>query len=348
MNQLKKIRLEGNYKLESGAQLANIEIAYHTYGKLNEAADNVIWVCHALTASSDVFDWWKGLFGEGDLFNPEDHFIVCANVLGSCYGSTSPLSFLPLSNKKYYYDFPEVTIRDMAGLHKILADYLRIEKIELLIGGSMGGHQALEWAVIEPSRFAHLSLIATSAIHSPWGIAFNASQRMAIAGDPTWNDRHDKAGIDGMKVARSIALLSYRNFETYEASQKDLETENLFPSKAISYQSYQGEKLARRFNAFSYWYLSKAMDSMNVGRGRGGLESALAQVKAKTIVVALENDLLFPKSDQELIAQHIKDAIHVEIKSLYGHDGFLIETDALSAVLGAFLVSQALACETNL
>ncbi len=337
MSKPKTIQLKGNYELETGGHLADIEIAYHTYGKLNKAKDNVIWVCHALTANSDVFDWWSGLFGESDLFNPKDHFIVCANVLGSCYGTTNALSFLPGSNKKYYHDFPEVTIRDIVGLHKILADYLELDKVELLIGGSMGGHQALEWAILEPDRFVRLSLIATSAIHSPWGIAFNASQRMAIANDPTWSQRNSDAGLNGMKVARSIALLSYRNFETYEASQTENNLDYTFPQKAESYQQYQGNKLAGRFHAFAYWTLSKAMDSMNVGRGRADLEKALSRVKAKTLVITLENDLLFPKSDQSFLARHILNAQHIEIPSLYGHDGFLIETKKLERLHKEFM-----------
>lgn len=337
MSNQKTIKLAGDYHLESGAYLQDIEIAYHTYGKLNKAKDNVIWVCHALTANSDVFDWWSSLFGEDDLFNPKEHFIVCANVLGSCYGTTNALSFLPESNKKYYHDFPDVTIRDMVGLHKILADYLKVNKVELLIGGSMGGHQALEWAILEPDRFVRLSLIATSAFHSPWGVAFNASQRMAIANDPTWLQNHPNAGSEGMKVARSIALLSYRNYETYSTSQTEDNPDYVFPEKAESYQRYQGDKLAKRFDAFAYWTLSKAMDSMNVGRGRGGIESALGLIKAKTLVLTLENDLLFPKSDQAFLALHISDAEHIEVPSLYGHDGFLIETKKLSLLLKDFM-----------
>lgn len=333
----KILQLKGSYALEAGSLLSDVEIAYHTYGKLSEAKDNVIWVCHALTANSDVFDWWSGLFGEDDLFNPKNHFIVCANILGSCYGTTNALSFLPQSNKRYFHEFPDITIRDIAGLHKILADYLKVDKVQLLIGGSMGGHQALEWALLEPDRFVGLSLIATSAIHSPWGLAFNASQRMAIANDSTWSQNNATAGIEGMKVARSIALLSYRNFETYEASQTENDPDYIFPKKAAGYQQYQGDKLARRFHAFAYWTLSKAMDSMNAGRGRGGLESALSQVKAKTLVITLENDLLFPKSDQAFLARHIPSARHVEVPSLYGHDGFLIETKKLTSLLKDFI-----------
>ena len=340
MSKPKILQLKGSYPLESGAELSDIQIAYHSYGKLNKAKDNVIWVCHALTANSDVFDWWSGLFGTNDLFNPKDYFIICANVLGSCYGTTNALSFLPESNKKYYHDFPDVTIRDLVGLHKILADYLEVDKVQLLIGGSMGGHQALEWAITEPDRFVQLSLIATSAIHSPWGVAFNASQRMAIANDPTWNQRKPDAGLEGMKTARSIALLSYRNFETYEASQAEDDLNYTFPEKAESYQRYQGDKLASRFHAFAYWTLSKAMDSMNVGRGRGGPEKALALVKAKTLVITLENDLLFPKSDQTFLARHISGATHIEIPSLYGHDGFLIETKKLELALKHFITKK--------
>jgi len=340
MASLKNVFHTENYLLENGVLLPKVQVTYHTYGKLNPKQDNCIWVCHALTGDSDVYAWWPGLFGDDQLFNPENYFIICANVLGSPYGTTNPLSQNPETNRQYHHDFPAFTIRDIVGLHKRLADDLSIHKIELLIGGSMGGYQALEWAIMEPQRFNNLALIASSAIHSAWGIAFNASQRMAIASDSTWTLYDDDAGINGMKVARSVALLSYRNYRIYKKTQKEKDNNYVFPQQAVSYQSYQGDKLALRFNAFSYWTLSRAMDSMNVGRDRGGSVNALSQVAAKTIVISMEDDVLFPRTDQEFLAAHIHNATFMEVETDYGHDGFLVETDQLSKILKDFLYAD--------
>lgn len=329
--------IQGKFPLENGMQLIDPVVAYHTFGQINATRDNVIWACHALTANSNVFEWWQGLFGDDEIFNPGEHFIVCANILGSHYGTTGPLSKNPTSGKKYYHDFPLVTIRDMVRIHQLLANELGIEKIQLILGGSMGGQQALEWTIMEPSRFENAAYIATSAAHTPWGVAFNESQRMAIESDPSWKLRTDTAGIEGMKTARSIALLSYRNYQTYGNSQKPTDEEMIYPDRAPSYQRYQGEKLARRFNAFSYWHLSKAMDSHNIGRGRNGIEQALSKITASVIVLSLERDLLFPLADQLRIWKGIPGSSHHVIPSMYGHDGFLIETKKISVALHKFL-----------
>ncbi|PST83427.1 homoserine O-acetyltransferase [Pedobacter yulinensis] len=329
------------FKLESGKKLRKLELAYQTYGTLNADRDNVIWVCHALTANADVFDWWDGLFGENALFNPKEHFIICANVLGSHYGSTSPLSTNPVTGQPYYLSFPAISIRDMVQAHKLLADSLGIGAIKLLIGGSLGGQQALEWSILEPSRIENLILIATNAAHSPWGIAFNESQRLAISTDRTFYANQPNGGAKGLKAARSIALLSYRTYAAYNATQVESVNEKTDHFRAASYQNYQGEKLVNRFNAYSYWYLSKAMDSHNVGRGRQSIAEALKQVKAKTLVIGIENDFLFPVTEQRYLAAHIDGAALATIDSAYGHDGFLIETDTLTNLIGNFIRESA-------
>lgn len=325
------------FKLESGKKLRKIELAYQTYGKLNAKKDNVIWACHALTANADVLDWWKGLFGNNDLFNPEEHFIICANVLSSHYGSTSPLSINPTTGLPYYLAFPEVTIRDMVAAHRLLAAHLGIEEIKVLIGGSLGGQQAVEWAIEDRSAIQNLILVATNAVHSPWGIAFNESQRLAISTDRSFYANKPDGGLKGLKTARSIALLSYRSYDAYTATQLESVNEKTGAYRASSYQNYQGEKLCKRFNAYSYWYLSKAMDSHNVGRNRGSITDALASIKANTLVIGIENDVLFPISEQKFLSKHIPDAEFFSVNSAYGHDGFLIETDVLTNVIGNFL-----------
>lgn len=326
----------GPFELESGSSLAELQIGYHTYGTINKKADNVVWVCHALTANSDVFDWWKGFFGDNNYFNPDEYFIVCANILGSHYGTTNPLSINPETGESYYLSFPQFTPRDMVKAHQVLAAYLGIKDISILLGGSLGGQQAVEWAIIEPERIKNLILIATNAKHSPWGIAFNESQRLAISADQTFLPGSPDGGQNGLKAARSIALLSYRNYKTYGVTQQEdgnTKTDNF---RAASYQEYQGQKLVNRYNAYSYWYLSKAMDSHNVGRGRNGVEKALSLIKAKTLVIGIKSDVLFPIEEQQYLFQHIPKAAFAELDSFYGHDGFLIETGILTDIVTSF------------
>lgn len=321
------------YSLEMGGELAGFELSYTTYGTIDPEKNNIIWICHALTGSSNAAEWWDGLVGEGKYFDPAKHFIVCVNVLGSAYGSTGPLSVNPKTGKAYYREFPVVTVRDVVGAMDLLRQEMGIKKIKMCIGGSLGGQQALEWAVEVPDLFEELVLIASNALHSPWGIAFNESQRMAIQADPTFEDNHPEAGAMGMRAARSIALLSYRNYDTYNFTQARDNPDQIDDFRASSYQQYQGDKFVKRFNAYSYWVLSKIMDSHNVGRNRGGIVHALGLVKAKTLVLGIKSDLLFPLSEQQFLARHIPDAVFQEIDSLYGHDGFLIEYKQLTQVI---------------
>jgi homoserine O-acetyltransferase len=325
------------FTLESGKKLPELKIAYQTYGRLNAKKDNVIWACHALTANSDVLDWWKGLFGKNSLFNPEEHYIVCANVLGSHYGTTNPLNVNPITGHPYYLSFPEFTIRDFVKAHQVLASHLNLDDIKVLIGGSLGGQQSLEWAIMEPNRIENLILVATNAVHSPWGIAFNESQRLAISTDRTFYAQKPDGGSKGLKVARSIALLSYRTYDAYASTQLESVNDKTDGFRAASYQNYQGEKLCKRFNAYSYWYLSKAMDSHNVGRGRKSIHDALNEITSNTLVIGVENDVLFPTIEQKYLSEHIKNASFHIVKSDYGHDGFLIETNALTNIIGNFL-----------
>jgi homoserine O-acetyltransferase len=341
---MKTYKYNQTFALELGEELPYLEIAYHTYGKLNKDKSNVVWVCHALTANSDVFDWWSGLFGENDLYNPESNFIVCANILGSCYGTTSPLQ--TTKNKKYH-KFPMVTIRDMVNAHEVLRKHLRIEKINTIIGGSMGGQQALEWNIQQPDLFENLILLATNARHSPWGIAFNESQRMAIENDSTWQLSTVSAGLKGLKAARSMALLSYRSYFAYNQTQQEIDDNKTDNFKASSYQRYQGEKLIKRFNAFSYYRLSQAMDSHNLGRNRESIEIALRKITANTLVIGINTDFLFPPNEQRFIAKHIENSRFIEIESFYGHDGFLVETDKLTEIIQVFFEQEIVKINRN-
>jgi homoserine O-acetyltransferase len=321
--------------LDREGRLNNISLAFHTFGHYIPGKTPVVWVCHALTANSDVFDWWNGLFGSNHLFNPKDYFIICSNNLGSCYGSTGPLSINPDTGQPYYHLFPKITIRDMAGALIELRTQLGIENIDLLIGGSQGGQIALEWAIMENERIKNLILLSTNAKHSPWGIAFNESQRLAIFADRTFFNNSPDAGLKGLQAARSIALLSYRNYQTYSEFQTDDSDKAFHERRAVTYQRYQGEKLVKRFNAFSYVTLSYAMDSHDVFRGRS--PDVLKSVKAKTLIIGIKEDILFPNAEQEFLAGHIPDSDLKIISSLYGHDGFLIETEKLSVLIQSFI-----------
>jgi len=225
----------------------------------------------------------------------------------------------------------------MVAAYQKLKDYLRIDNIYIGIGGSMGGQQLLEWAITEPELFEHIIPVATNAVHSPWAIAFNASQRISIETDSTWKEKNEQAGINGMKAARAIALLSYRNYATYAEDQSEASDTISDNFKSESYQRYQGDKLSKRFNAFSYYFLSKSMDSHNIGRGRKSIPDALKSIQAKTTVIGISSDILFPPAEQEFIAEHIPGAsLHI-INSKYGHDGFLLEFTQIENIINNFL-----------
>lgn len=322
-----QIKIE-HFTLESGVILKNVEVTFHTYGTYDASKNNVIWVCHALTANSDPYEWWPKVCGLDGYFNENEHFIICANILGSCYGTTGPLS--EDENGALYYDeFPQITTRDMANLHELLRVNMGIKRIYTLVGASLGGQQALEWSILNPNVFDHLILIATNANHSPYGIAFNESQRLAIEADPTYALKKENGGKKGLIAARSIALLSYRSYEGYLISQNETNLNKLNSFKATQYQRYQGEKLAARFNAYSYVALSKAMDSHNVGRNRKSVKDALSEIKAKTLIIGITSDILFPLNEQRLLKYHIKNSTFRTISSNFGHDGFLLEYNSL-------------------
>lgn len=330
------------FTLESGKSLPWFQLTYTALGTLNTSADNVVWVFHALTANSDPSEWWYGLVGERKLFDPSDYYIVCVNMPGSCYGSIGPLEKDPETGSPYYHHFPMFTTRDMVHAYQQLRKHLGIQKIHIGIGGSMGGQQLLEWAIEEPELFEFIFPIATNAKHSPWGIAFNSTQRFCIENDPTWIEKSETAGLAGMKIARAMALLSYRHYSTYLINQTGISAETINHPvdqqlfRAETYQKYQGEKLAKRFNAFSYYFLSKSMDAHDVGRGRGTAEEALQTIKAKTLVIGIQTDILFPVDEQAFLAKHILNADFIVIESSLGHDGFLLEFDKIGQLIETF------------
>lgn len=325
--------------LESGEVLPNFDLAYTTYGQMNEKESNVIWVIHALTGDSKAAEWWNGLIGEDKFFDPTDHFIICANLLGSCYGSTNPFSENPSTKNPYFYDFPHVTTRDLAASLEKLRIHLGIEKIQTLIGGSLGGQVALEWSVTLGQKLENAVILASTAKTSPWVIGFNETQRMAIESDCSWGECHEQAGSKGLETARAIAMLTYRHPADFQIKQSDKE-EKRDGFRAASYLRYQGQKLSKRFNALSYWILSKAMDSHDLGRGRGSLESVLASIEAKVLTIGVDSDLLFLPGEAQFISQKVKRGTYKEIKSTAGHDAFLIEFEQLTCLLKSFYSEQ--------
>lgn len=333
---LKFFKSQQPFPLENGGILPELTLGYHTFGTLNAERSNVIWVCHALTANSDVSDWWSGLFGADNVFDPERYFIVCANMLGSCYGSTGPRSIHPGTGKAYGMDFPLLSIRDLARSQDLLRQHLGIAEIQLCIGGSCGGHQVLELAFLIPEKIKKIALLVCAARESAWAIAIHESQRMAIEADPDWKNDNDHSGQAGLRAARAIGLLSYRTIEAYRDTQSDSD-ERSHGFRAASYMQYQGDKLVRRFYSQSYWQLTRILDTHHVGRGRGGIPAALKQLTMPAFVFSIERDLLIPPFEQEILAEHLPAAQLLSFDSKFGHDGFLIETAVLRKALKAFM-----------
>ena len=347
------------FPLESGGYLPGFQLKYSTAGTLNSDRSNVIWVTHALTGSSDVLDWWGELFTSFGAFPLDKFFVIGVNGLGGCYGSTGPLSINRETGKPFYHAFPLLTHRDIVNSFELLRQHLGIKKIHTLMGGSLGGQQVLEWSIINPQVAEHIVPIACNAKHSAWGIAFNEAQRMAIAADVTWKEDNARSGITGMKAARALAMLSYRTYNIYNETQGEKTNEVIDDLRGASYQRYQGDKLANRFNAFTSWTFSKAMDNHNVGRSRNSEKSfpnpteinpssnsesislALKTIHAKTLVVGIESDVLFPLSEQQYLANEIPGAQLATIKTDYGHDGFLVEFEQLNTILKDFLNNSA-------
>ena len=358
--------------LQSGEILHHVKAAYQTYGSLNADGTNAILICHALTGNAHAagilegseYDfharpdclnqysviskgkpgWWDELIGPGKVFNTEKYFIVSSNILGSCYGTTGPTTINTETSKRYGIDFPAITVRDMVHVQKKLVDHLKINKLVTVAGGSLGGMQVLEWAILYPETVESIIPLATSAAHSPWAIGLNESGRNAIKNDPEWKDgNYTKQPAAGFSLARKIAMISYRSFPSFgvKYSRESKKSNNYFDSNCIfdveSYLNYQGEKIVKRFDANSYLTLSKAMDLHDVSKDRGSLKDALGLIKCPSLNIGISTDILYPASEQKEISANIPDSNYVEIDSIHGHDAFLIEFDQISKFVGEFL-----------
>lgn len=328
------------FEFEAGGSITGLKVTYHCSEREWKKDDSrkVLWICHALTANSDAQDWWPELVGPGKLLDTEKYFVVCVNMLCSPYGSSGPASIDPESGKPYYFTFPRITVRDIVRANDLVRLHLGIDHIDLMVGGSIGGFQSLEWSIMKPEVIKRAVYIACGARVTPWLTAFNESMRMALEADPTFREcKSLKGGEAGLRCARSIGLISYRSYEGYNLTQSEKDEDCLFAERAGSYQRYQGKKLSDRFDAYSYYYLCGSVDSNNVGRGRGGVEKALGTIQTECTVISIDSDRLFPVEEVKFIASCIPDARYHEITSKFGHDGFLLENDQLTEIIRPLL-----------
>ncbi len=329
----------GAFGFEAGGSLPGLELVYHRSDREYRKGEKVVWICHALTANSDPEEWWPQMVGPGKLIDPKKCYVVCVNMLCSPYGSSGPASVNPETGRPYMMSFPKTTIRDIVAGNILVRKHLGIDGIDVLIGPSIGGFQAYEWAVTEPDVILKAVFLATTDRCTPYMTAFNEAQRLAMLADPTFMEAASlSGGRDGLVCARSIAMLSYRTFDGYNLTQYEADPDTLFADRAASYQRYQGKKLADRFDAYSYWYLTCALDSHNIGRGRGGVEAALSRIKARGLVINIDSDNLFPSQPGRQTASMIAGAEYHEMSSSFGHDGFLIEHEVLGALLEPFIL----------
>ncbi|HEX6420524.1 MAG TPA: homoserine O-acetyltransferase [Acidimicrobiales bacterium] len=354
---------ERPFALEGGGLLRDVTLAYETWGALAPDGGNAVLVCHALTGDSHAagrmgpghpsVGWWDEFVGPGKALDTDRWFVVCVNVLGGCQGTTGPASPHPDDGRPWGSRFPVVTIRDMVRTQAAVADHLGVRRWALVIGGSMGGMQVLEWGVMYPERVRALLPIATAAAASAQQIGWWSSGRRAISIDPRWRggDYYDAAPgngpHDGLATARMVSMMTFRSDDVFSAKfgrevVEPVEGYSLWQRFQVErYLEYQGDKLVRRFDANSYLVLTKAMDLHDLGRGRGGVTAAFARVRAPLLSVGISSDILYPPHQSREIVEVATaagvPARYRELDSPHGHDAFLIELDPLGDIVGDFL-----------
>jgi len=348
--------------LQRGGQLGPVTIAYETWGTLNAEGNNAILITHALTGNSHAHEpqhmddpkkaWWNPLIGPGRPFDTSQYFVICSNVLGSCYGSTGPSSIDPSNGRPYGMRFPVITIPDMVRAQKVLIEHLGVRQLAMVAGGSIGGQQALEWAVSYPELVRKAIVVAATAALTAQAIALSEVGRQAIMADPLWRGGHYPPGHGpeaGLSIARMLAMITYQSEEGMEmrfARRPAESTANPTPSRSAdlggrfdveNYLYYQGEALVRRFDANSYLYISRAMDMYNISEGYPSLEAALRRLRSKVLFIGIRSDFLFPAARVRWLADQVRtfggDSTYVELDSPHGHDAFLKEWEQMTNAL---------------
>ncbi len=357
---------DGMLPLESGQSLGPITLAYETYGTLSAARDNAILLVHALSGDAHAAGyhaedlgkekakpgWWDIMVGPGKAFDTDRFFVVCSNIIGGCMGSTGPSSPNPATGKPFATDFPVITVGDMVNAQKLLMDHLAIPCWAAVSGGSMGGMQALQWAVAYPDRVARCIPIATTHRLSAQSIGFDAVGRAAIMNDPNWQEGHyygtGAIPANGLAVARMVAHITYLSeqsmHEKFGRKLRDAEayTWDFDPEFSVeTYLQYQGDSFVKRFDANSYLYITKAMDYFDLGAGAGSLAQAMEPARAKFLVISFSSDWLFTTAESKEIVRALRwngvDVSFMEITSSYGHDAFLLEAEEITKLIKGFL-----------
>ncbi|MBA4418495.1 MAG: homoserine O-acetyltransferase [Syntrophus sp. (in: bacteria)] len=345
-------------ELESGERLGPITLAYETYGQLNQEKSNAILILHALTGDAHAAGfhkgdkapgWWDNMIGPRKAFDTDKYFIICSNVIGGCKGSTGPSSINPKTDKSYGLEFPLVTIKDMVNAQVRLIDYLGIDKVLSVAGGSMGGMQVLQWVISYPERVRSAVPIATTAVHSPQQIAFNEVGRQAIMADPNWNDGNyygRRLPVKGLSVARMVGHITYMSDESmnekfgrrFRSEKQPFKFDASF--EVEGYLQYRGDNFIKRFDPNSYLYVTKAIDYFDLSMD-SGLQNLLKGIKTRFLIIAFKSDWLYPAYQSQEIARSCKragvEAIYCELNSTYGHDAFLVEIDEQTHLVTHFL-----------
>lgn len=351
----------GPLVMDCGISFGPITVAYETYGKLNADGTNAILVCHALTGSAHAagyssadpasIGWWDSFIGEGKPLDTTKYCVISSNFFGGCYGTTGSVSINPKNGKPYGLTFPQMTVRDMVRVQHALLQHLGVHSLKTVIGGSLGGMQVLEWALLFPEYVQSIIPIATSAQHSPWAIGLNDLARQAIMNDPDWlegNYYSSGQPQKGFALARQIAMMSYRSGKEFaqrfarhrqeplkETFADRFDPDNLF--RIENYLHYQGAKLVRRFDANTYIYITRAMDLHDVAFNRGIVQDVLNSIAIPSLFIGIDSDILYPAEEQRTIASNIPHSHYHELSSPYGHDAFLIEFDKMSVIVSTFL-----------
>lgn len=329
------VTVPGVFSLERGGTLRDVVVEVRTWGKHRP---NAMLICHALTGNADADEWWEDLFRPGSVFDPAKNHVVAMNVLGGCAGTTGPTTVGPDRTTPLGPDFPRITIRDMVHLQKAVLDELGVARLDLVIGGSMGGMQALEWAAMYPQIVEAVVPIAVGSTQSAWAIGLSETQRHAIVTDANWDNgqyTHAKRPLQGLATARMIAMCSYRSSRSFDA--RFSRSRNADGFEVQTYLRYQGTKLNDRFDANTYLTLLDAMDSHDLGRGRGPVEAILRKIKTRALVIGIRSDVLYPVSEVRALAEAMPHGRFAILDSPDGHDAFLIDTESLDAVIGEFL-----------